>query len=64
MSPEESTIREFPLLHVYPALGPRQPLHIKGNATGLQSLLYALIFALGDERTGISELTCNDAEPF
>lgn len=64
MSPQESATSEFPLLHVYPLPGPRQPLQIKGNTAGLRSLLDALICALGHEGSGIAELMCNDAEPF
>lgn len=64
MSPQDSTINEYPLLHVYPLLGPRQSLQIKGNTAGLRSLLDALICALGHEGSGLSEQMCSDAEPF
>jgi len=64
MNPQESATNEFPLLHVYPPSGPRQPLHIIGNTAGLRSLLEALISALGQEASGICELICADAEPF
>lgn len=64
MYPQKSTNSEHPLLHIYPLPGRCQSLQIKGNTAGLRSLLDALIDALGNEGSGVTDLMCGVAEPF
>lgn len=55
---------EYPLLHVYPQPGPRQPVQIVANTEGLIALAITLFEAASVVGKGSTELFCTDAEAY
>ena len=55
---------EYPLLHVYPQIGPRQAVKIVANTEGLITLSIALLEAISITEKGSSEVFCADAEAY
>ncbi len=56
---------DYPMLHIYPSQGARQPVIIKGNAEGLCALVNALISAIAHPNSsGVAEVFNGDAEVY
>lgn len=56
---------DYPMLHIYPSKGARQPVIIKGNAEGLCALVNALICAIAHANSsGVAEVFNGDAEVY
>jgi|LakMenEpi03Aug12_release.lakeMendotaPanAssembly.Ray.scaffolds.fasta_scaffold00506_8 hypothetical protein len=56
---------EYPLLHIYPSKGARQPVMIKGNTEGLCTLVNTLISAIAHpQSSGVAEVFNSDAETY